>query len=272
MTSRHTVSNARDWLIGGMLGVAVAVLAYSRRALTADGAAAAAVVGCVTFARGGVSSAAALLVFFGTSTLLSRLGEGRKQQLPLAQAKGARRDAWQVVANGGVATAATALGRRYAATGALAAAAADTWATELGLLARRPPRLITSLRRVAPGTSGGITLEGLLASAGGATLVGAAVAAFGGDWRMVRSAALAGMAGALVDSLLGATLQAVYVCPHCAVPTEAPVHPRCGTQATYQRGFKWMTNDTVNLLATLAGAAVGHLQTPDAAEHVRGGS
>ena len=89
---------------------------------------------------------------------------------------------------------------------------------------------------------------------------------------MVRSAAFAGMAGALVDSLLGATLQAVYMCPRCEVLTEVPVHPRCGMQATNQRGLPWMTNDMVNLLATLAGAAIGQLQTPDAAGHVRGGS
>jgi uncharacterized protein (TIGR00297 family) len=250
----------------------VAALAYWRRALTADGAAAAAVVGCITFARGGRSGAGGLLVFFGSSTLLSRLGERRKQALPLAQAKGARRDAWQVLANGGVATVAIGLGQPYAATGALAAAAADTWATELGLLARRPPRLLTTLRSVAPGTSGGITPEGLLASVGGAVVVGASVAALGGDWRIVRSAAFSGMAGALVDSLLGATLQAVYRCPTCEVLTEVPVHPRCATQALHQRGLSWMTNDTVNLLATLVGAGIGQLQTPDAAGHVRGGS
>jgi uncharacterized protein (TIGR00297 family) len=272
MTSRHNVSNARAWLIGGLLGAAVAALAYWRQALTADGAAAAAVVGWITFARGGRSATGALLVFFGSSTLLSRLGERRKQALPLAQAKGARRDAWQVLANGGVATVATGLGRPYAATGALAAAAADTWATELGLLARQPPRLITTLRSVAPGTSGGITPEGLLASVGGAVVVGATAAALSGDRRLVRGAVLSGMAGALVDSLLGATLQAVYVCPTCEELTEVAVHPRCGSQALYRRGLTWMTNDAVNLLATLVGAAIGQLQTPDAAGHVRGGS
>jgi uncharacterized protein (TIGR00297 family) len=272
MTSRHNVSNARGWVIGAVLGAAVAGLAYWRRTLSADGAIAAALMGCVTFARGGIPGAGALLVFFGSSTILSRLGEQRKQALPLAQAKGAKRDAWQVLANGGVATLAFGIGRRDAAVGALAAAAADTWATELGLLARQRPRLITTLRAVAPGTSGGITPEGLLASLGGAMTVGAATAALAGDRRLLRGAALSGMAGALVDSLLGATLQAIYVCPRCELLTEVPVHPRCGTQATLQGGLTWMTNDTVNLLATLAGATIAHLQTPDAAGHVRGGS
>jgi uncharacterized protein (TIGR00297 family) len=263
----------RQWLLGGVLGVAVAGLAYWRRALTLDGAVAAAVVGCIAFARGGASGAAAPLAFFGSSTLLSRIGESRKQHLPLAQAKGAQRDVWQVLANGGVATMCFGLGQRSAAIGALAAAGADTWATELGLLAREPPRLITTLRHVAPGTSGGVTPEGLLASIGGALTVGLGATLFGGrDRRTLTAAVLAGLAGALVDSLVGATLQAVYYCPNCEVLTEVAVHPRCGTPAIQQRGLQWMTNDVVNLLATSVGAAIGlQFQTPNAAEHVRGG-
>ena len=68
----------RAWLAGAVLGVSVAGLAYWRRALTFDGALAAAVVGCVTFARGGWPVTSALLAFFGSSSLFSRLGEGRR--------------------------------------------------------------------------------------------------------------------------------------------------------------------------------------------------
>jgi uncharacterized protein (TIGR00297 family) len=259
-------------LLSALLGASVAVLAYWRRALTADGAVAAAVVGCLTFARGGPGAAAALLAFFGSSTLLSRVGQSRKQHLALAQAKGARRDAWQVIANGGVATLCFAIGQYAAGVGALAEAAADTWATELGLLARGRPRLITTLRRVEPGTSGGITREGLGASLGGALTVGLTAALFRRDVRLVKAAAVAGIGGALLDSLLGATLQAVYRCAECGSLTEAAVHPSCGIASVHERGLVWMTNDTVNLLATLAGAVLAWLQTPDAAGHVRGGS
>lgn len=259
------------WL-GAVLGATIAALAYWRRALTADGAVAAALVGWITFGRGGPGGTAALLAFFTSSTLLSRLGERRKQRLPLAQAKGARRDAWQVLANGGIATTCFAIGQPAAAVGALAAAAADTWATELGLLARRRPRLITTLQPVEPGTSGGVTREGLIAGIGGALTVGATAAIFTREPWLVRSATIAGLGGALLDSLLGATLQVVYRCPRCEVDCEVSVHPRCDTPAIRQRGLVWMNNDTVNLLATLAGASIGWLQRPDAAGHVRGGS
>src|SRR5207248_1973783 len=114
------------------------------------------------FARGGLPAAAALLAFFASSSALSRFGESRKRALPLAQAKGAQRDVWQVFANGFVATVSLAIGRDEAFLGALAAAGADTWATELGMLASTPPRLITTLHRVEAGTSGGVTPVGLL--------------------------------------------------------------------------------------------------------------
>src|SRR6476661_8250662 len=107
MTSPRT-----DWLLAAVLGAGVAALAYWRRALTSDGALAAGAIGCVVLRRGGPPGAGALLAFFGSSSALSRLGASRKQAAPLAQAKGSRRDAWQVLANGAVATLSIGLGRR----------------------------------------------------------------------------------------------------------------------------------------------------------------
>jgi uncharacterized protein (TIGR00297 family) len=261
------------WLLGALLGSGVALFAYRRQTLTLDGALAAAVVGCVVFVRGGLPAAGALLAFFGSSSALSRVGQQRKSALRLAQAKGARRDAWQVVANGGLATLCLAWGRPLAFIGALSAAGADTWATELGLLAKGPPRLITTLGRVPAGTSGGITPEGLAASLGGALVVGTTFALLGGGQRAMRTAAIAGVSASLADSLLGATLQAAYWCPRCETPTEEAVHRRCGSRTELRTGQSWMTNDTVNALAALVGASIGALSgEPDAAGHVRGGS
>ncbi|MDQ3779286.1 MAG: DUF92 domain-containing protein, partial [Chloroflexota bacterium] len=67
---------------------------------------------------------------------------------------------------------------------------------------------------------------------------------------------IAGAAGSLADSLLGATLQAAYRCPRCGQPTERRSHCR-GTPTTRVRGFPIVTNDLVNLAAVLIGAISG---------------
>ena len=254
----------------------MAALAYRLRALTFDGALVAAAMGAIVLGKGGRPAAGSLLAFFTSSSALSLVGRQSKASTPLAQVKGARRDAWQVLANGGWATLAIALGHPKAFVGALAAAGADTWATELGMLARRQPRLITTLRRVPAGTSGGVTPEGLAASLGGALVVGLTWSLLSGNRRNgeLGAAAVGGMCGSLVDSLLGATLQARYWCPRCEVETEEATHRACAQPARLLRGQRWITNDTVNALATLAGAVIGgkNATTPDAAGHVRGGS
>ncbi|MDQ6670705.1 MAG: DUF92 domain-containing protein [Chloroflexota bacterium] len=250
----------RRWLLSALLGGGVAAAAYRRRALTLDGAVGAALVGCIVFARGGLPAAGALLAFFSSSTTLSRAGQRRKQGSSPAQAKGAQRDVWQVLANGGFATLSIMLGRRQgggAFLGALSAAGADTWATELGMLAHRQPRMITTLRKVEPGTSGGVTPEGLAASLAGALAVGLAWSSLDRRWQAAPLAAVAGVCGSLIDSILGATIQALYRCPACDALTEQPRHRQCGRPADLVRGKAWVTNDTVNALSTLTGAAVG---------------
>ncbi len=262
---RHVSASLRlvamwRWLSAGLLGSGVAAAAYAARALTRDGAVAAALVGSVTYARGGLPAAVTLLVFFASSSVLSRVGSEPKRAATHAQAKGAQRDAWQVVANGGAATLCIAAGDSAGFVGALAAAAADTWATELGLLAKTAPRSITTLRPVAAGTSGGVTPEGLLASCGGALVVGATWAVFsGGGVREPRRAVIAGVSASVIDSVLGATAQGLYRCERCDVVTEQTVHGACGERTRLQSGYAWLTNDVVNLLATTAGAILGRM-------------
>ena len=70
-------------------------------------------------------------------------------------------------------------------------------------------------------------------------------------------AVVAGVAGAFVDSLLGATVQGAYWCPTCQEPLEVARHPRCGGRAILVRGWPWLTNDAVNALATATGAVLG---------------
>jgi len=188
--------------------------------------------------------------------------------------KGHRRDAAQVLANGGIAGLCVLLWQIFpgalwpwlAFAGALAAANADTWATELGVLSKTPPRSIRTGRVVEPGDSGGVSRMGLLAATGGSLLIaGLAVLPWPGIpskpdlvalGLVILLITLAGLGGSLVDSLLGATAQVIYTCPKCGKETEKhPLHS-CGTTTVYKRGWGWMNNDAVNAFCTLSGVII----------------
>jgi uncharacterized membrane protein len=72
---------------------------------------------------------------------------------------------------------------------------------------------------------------------------------------LLLAATAGGLAGSLFDSLLGATLQAIYWCDACQKETEREVH-RCGTDTRLLRGWSWLGNDLVNFLASIMGALV----------------
>lgn len=253
-------------LLPFLLAGGVGLGGYRARALTASGALAAALMGGVVLGGGGWPAAVALNTFFASSSLLGRWRSvERARSGALAQAKGGQRDAWQVLANGGVAAVALLAHARGwargegAFLGALGGACADTWATEVGTLAARSPRLATTWRVVPHGTSGAVTPLGLAASLSGGLLVGATWAALAGRSRLaaMRAAVVGGLVGSLADSLLGATLQARRWCPVCRRPTEARRHRVCGTPTAHVGGWRWVDNDVVNGLATLVGGLVG---------------
>ncbi|MEY9092734.1 uncharacterized protein (TIGR00297 family) [Paenibacillus sp. RC84] len=273
----------------GLLGsILVAGAAYSKRSLTASGAAAAVVLGTLMYSLGSAAWFGTLIAFFVASTLLSKYKHKRKAAIESGYAKSGNRDAGQVAANGGLGLL-LCIGSVIAPhpawwaafVGVMAAVTADTWATEIGGLSRTAPRSILTGRKVAPGTSGGVTALGLLATCAGGLFIGAAA------WLLARlgsgavtgasgqqaaavltagaqhpletllpllAAGLAGgLAGSLSDSLIGAKWQAMYRCAVCGRDIERGSH--CGSPAEPLRGFAWMTNDAVNVIGSLFGGA-----------------
>jgi uncharacterized protein (TIGR00297 family) len=229
--------------------------------LSRSGLIAAAIVGALVWIFAGLSGVAVLLAFFVPSVAISRIGRERKRELVDIGKQGPR-DAMQVLANGGVAALAAGLSHWFgtpmlvAFAGAFAAASADTWATEIGTLAKGAPRSILTLRPLAPGLSGGITAQGSLAQIAGATVVAlvAALVHVAPFWPVL----IGGVAGSLLDSLLGATLQTLRYCPQCRRDCETNPHA-CGTATSVRRGFSPIGNDVVNFAATICGAAVAAL-------------
>lgn len=260
------------WLAGAIAATLIAAAAWRVRALAPSGAVAAIATGAILVGGGGWWAGVLLVAFFVSSSALSRAG--KRQAGTLVQARGSRRDAVQVFANGGVAVlcalALAVSGQAawaVALAASLAAANADTWATEIGRLSGQRPRSIVTFRSVPSGTSGGISFAGTIAAFAGAALIAiVAVVGWSNHWlanpaadtdiaRLLMIVTGCGFAGSLVDSLLGATVQAQYRCPACGVSTEAPVHA-CGTPTTLVRGLRWITNDVVNLASVLVATAV----------------
>jgi len=253
--------------LGILTGIFIAVLAWRAGSLSRSGAWAAAITGGLIFGLGGLPWATLLLIFFVSSSALSRAFRGRKRALSEKFAKGSQRDWGQVSANGGLGVALVIAQTIWpdaswpwlAYAGAMASVNADTWATELGVLNPRPPRRISDWQVVESGTSGGVSLGGTAAALAGAVVVGLAAAVFTPDveWLpLLGWVSLAGLLGAGFDSYLGATVQAIYHCPACRKETERHPQHLCGAATTPLRGWPWLNNDLVNVAASLVGAAL----------------
>ena len=223
--------------IASAVTLGFAVLARAVRGVNLAGALAGGLACFLLFAGAGPTAFAMLALLFVMTWVSTRLGYHRKLALGLAERREGR-SAWQVLANLAVAALASAV---FSATGnrawlvatvtALAEAATDTVASEIGQYRGADARLITTWERVPAGTDGGITIPGSVAGLAGGLVI-AAVATLGG---MLSPAELwipvaAGLAGMLLDSLLGATLQ--------------------------RRG--WIDNQTVNFISTLAAAVLAY--------------
>ncbi len=251
------------WLIVAFL---FAYIAYQAHVLTLSGTAAAFLLGTFIFGIGGLQFMVPLATFFVLSSALTHLGKQQKNPLETVYEKTGNRDMMQVLANGGVAGIMALLWHfshqdvlYYGFLGSLAAATADTWATELGIFARQQPRSIVTFRPVEAGTSGGITPIGTTGA-----LLGSGMLSFSG-WiiptgliqplfqsRILLVIVLSGLAGAMVDSLLGATVQGQYTCPVCHKTTEKKVHCS-GSETQLIRGYRRINNDAVNLICTATG-------------------
>ncbi len=224
-----------------------------------------------------------LIVFFFSSTLLSKARIKDKSNIVLDFEKGSTtRDAMQVIANGLVplifvcgyalfevlpnllaSNDVTHNPSNIFFIGVFTAFAvhnSDTWATEIGILSKRSPRLITNLTKiVTPGTSGGVTIDGLFASLLGATLISIVYSLatlfissshfFSLEFIVIIvSIVFGGFLGSIIDSFEGATIQGIYYCNQCNKETEShPHHPRCGSETIHRRGYMPINNDFVNL-------------------------
>jgi len=244
-----------------LTALAIAAIAWRLKTLTVGGGAAAAVVGVAVLSGTGWGGGIVLGTFFVTSTAISH---GFPSEDDTHTFEGGRRNAWQVAANGGAAAVGGLIGMAHAGLGwwvvtaALAAATADTWATEVGKSRGGTPRNLLTGEPLPPGTSGGITMAGTLAGAAGAAVIGLVAGAVTGRPIWAVAGLVIGFGSMMADSALGAGWQVRYVCSACQEQCEESPH-RCGAAARYQRGIPWLNNDMVNAVTTAFAAGAGGL-------------
>jgi len=242
------------WAVSAALLLAGAGAAL--RWLTATGALAATVTGTAILTGAGLPGAALLGMLFVSGSMLTHYNQRRESTAPHSG-----RTAAQVVANGWSAVVGALLVPVHpiagwaVLTGGLASAQADTWATEIGARSDRPPRLITTRKPVAAGTSGGVTVIGTWGGVAGATAMAVLAWVLGMSGVVVLAAGASGFVGMVVDSVLGATVQGSFRCVECGARVEAKVHCGRATPAQLISGSAWIDNDVVNLLGTGFGAA-----------------
>jgi uncharacterized protein (TIGR00297 family) len=248
-------------LIAVVSGLLIALASYRVKFLTISGSVATFILALIIFGIGGWQWTVPIVSFFLLSSLLSKYGSRRKSPYDSVFEKSSTRDWGQVVANGGVAAIITILSAVFPAydlyplyLGALAAATADTWGTEIGILGRGITVSVLTFRPVATGTSGGISEKGTYGGAAGAAIIALAGYPWYTELQTAFIVIAAGIIGSLADSFIGATLQAQYKCSVCGKATERAEH--CSHPTDLSRGLKWIGNDVVNGICTLVGAAV----------------
>ncbi|MEA3286300.1 MAG: DUF92 domain-containing protein [Candidatus Marinimicrobia bacterium] len=263
----HNLAQGTLLALGGWFAISVLLGygAYKLRSLSVSGGFGAFLLGVFMFGIGSWSTMLPLIGFFVLSSILSKIAD-RKNKPDIIATKGSQRDIVQVYANGGIPLLFSIAWYLsdfsfdwlyWAFLASLASATADTWETEIGSFSKGLPLNIISWKRVPKGYSGGISLVGTVGGLFGA----AAIVAIAYSINTIELSMdlfimiiLSGFMGSVVDSILGARIQAKFICSKCDEPTERLIH--CGHQTIPVSGVKWFSNDWVNVAGTLSGGGI----------------
>lgn len=251
-------------LVMGFVGsLVLGTLAYLGQTLTFSGLTAILFIGTISFLWAPPICWLLLLLFFGSSWLISTIKRLTSiGPTPETTGKSSHRDACQLLANSLpylLAVAGWQLTGEHnwwiVAAAAIAGATSDTWASEIGVLSKRPPRNILLWQTETIGSSGAVSRLGLAASLGGSLLISGVFYTltwlFDPDqvnltWFLIPLAA--GFFNSMIDSFLGATLQGKFLTKDGHLVETAQWQQQ---ETTLLRGLPWLNNDGVNLLSGL---------------------
>jgi len=253
-----------DVFIGIMLSLAIVYPAYKKDSLTLSGAVTAVILGSIIYVFGSIYHFIILISFFISSSVLTKFKEKSKEAYNSINQKTGKRDYSQVLANGIMGSIFVIFEYLYkspefflAFCVSYAVSTADTWASEIGVLSKRNPVKIITFKPVPKGISGGISSLGLFASLLGACFI--SVLTFGFSFIIYKDldmslyfmfiCILLGFLGSIIDSMLGATLQAQYMDNQTNTLTEKKITQN--GEAQLVKGIKIIDNNMVNFLSNL---------------------
>lgn len=263
-------------LIAVLISSAIAASSYKKKSLDLSGAFMGFLVMTIHFAVN-YRFGAMLLVFFFTSSKLTKFGEEKKRKIDPEYKQGGQRNWLQVLSNAGIASLLVILfgvmsgledkcldstKSKFATAlicsiiGHYSCSNGDTWSSELGILSDAQPRLITTFKPVRRGTNGGVTKAGLIAAAAAGSIIGLTFVLMGffttncmfdqsmNQLLVIPLSTLAGLSGSVIDSLLGATLQFTGFCS-----VRSKIVGKPGPTVKKISGLKILDNNAVNLVS-----------------------
>ncbi|KAF8407005.1 hypothetical protein HHK36_006127 [Tetracentron sinense] len=265
-------------LVALVVSSAIALRSFKRKSLDLSGAVLGFIVMSVHIAVG-YRFGALLLVFFFTSSKLTKVGEEKKRKIDADFKEGGQRNWIQVLSNSGIAMVLVVIVWKLTGgqdkcldskestlitcliggiIGQYSCCNGDTWSSEIGMLSDAQPRLITTFKPVRKGTNGGVTTTGLLAAAAAGSVIGLTFVLFGlfttkctsnvalKQLLVIPLAAMAGLCGSVIDSLLGATMQ---FSGFCTVRNKVVGKP--GPTVKKISGLSILDNNAVNVVSIL---------------------
>jgi uncharacterized protein (TIGR00297 family) len=207
--------------------VVIGLITYWRKALDLFGSIFMIIMGIIIIFTAGANWLMLIFIFLLLGLISTKYKHQYKKDIGVYEGT---RSLKNVISNGIVPFVMAAFGNYGGFIGSIATATADTLASEVGVVEQ--PRLITTFKKVPPGTDGGISIVGTAAGIIGAGIIGVSayiLGIFPDPFVTLKVSIIAGTVGCFVDSILGAVLE--------------------------QRNY--ISNEYVNLIATITGAALG---------------
>jgi len=233
----------------------MAFRSYKRKSVNIGGAISMVILGAIPVWTMNWMLFTAMAVMFLTSTFLTNFKRRKKDRMLQDVILHQPRNALQGLANLGLGSVLCVIDFYcfsqvlvIAATASVAAANADTWSSELGVISKKSPRLILSGKKVPPGISGGVSLLGSIAGIAGSFVIALVFLAFTESLEGSFIVLISGIFGFSVDSVSGELFQALYLSEKGS-NTEHP-------SGKLVKGLHWITNDFINFICTFSAAAL----------------